>query len=852
MNLIWKDWRSARSLVLVAIGCLIVIFAMQLFLSTASRPNIDGYFITWTSASMIAALGLPLMVIGGENDERTYDWLRTLPVSWKRVLLSKVLVCLMGWLTVLAAATLGLWICDVYLERTIDARIFADNLSWDKKLSPVVVGLALLTTGAIASFLVRIPLLAAALVFPLMYLMATVVASIAESSLWRSAIREPLGLSRQVEAGVLFAGAACVFVIGLILVARRRLLGPSDEPWVRWQFPRLRSGPSKQTMLASIRPSIFKTLLWQSARQVRWMAVGALVSSTVVMVTQRTGFQSMMAPLLLIFFHIVHLFLGVSAFSGERKRPRVGFFADRGVSPTLVWWTRLVPSLLVSVVIAIGVFVWDQYHSTGNPPGPMSLAFQPNPFLLIFGSQLLAFWIGVSVGQWQTKPTFAYCVSPMIASAWMSPVCLFLLRLYPDQAWMLFPAMAVWIFASWRLTTMVMEGRSGPKVWGRGVGYAMMAMLVVFAGVGVHLYATIPPAMPDWRSGLLAQRVAFPDVDAQRKLTDDRGDFFYFKQKLRRSFGAHRYDYQPDFSDWTPDQFRESTYDQVRQLPRFIRVYPSSAIGDADALRREAEVSFVLSMADLDPDLPMRILARVSPRMLISSLLPEQTEIVPGMVFNSAVGELIRQEDARKLRYVAIESALQWASSVRADVVETGDLSELLLVGETCERLAIHGLQNIAKEQGLFRDDPAVEAVDSDPRELAEFRRLVELIPSAELRRQSRRLSLILEWQRCQNLGTGFGSMSFGEPRYELAFERKRARRLIDAGTRLTLSQLDGELPSVKDYAFWEQLEVWEHLFFPGGTFPRSSQADSGIWSIYPVFVIEHEQLISRLKSAAK
>ena len=112
----------------------------------------------------LMALGAPVMLIGTEQENGTLDWLRSLPLHWRDVFVSKVVTALAATLLIWGLASLTLWM-------TVGWTLGRDPFSEDiRSVGGVLIFLhfsvTLLACGLITSFLFRSPVASLIAVVP--------------------------------------------------------------------------------------------------------------------------------------------------------------------------------------------------------------------------------------------------------------------------------------------------------------------------------------------------------------------------------------------------------------------------------------------------------------------------------------------------------------------------------------------------------------------------------------------------------------------------------------------------------------------------------------------------------------
>ncbi len=181
------------------------------------------------------------------------------------------------------------------------------------------------------------------------------------------------------------------------------------------------------------------------------------------------------------------LWLGSLAFYGDNVRRRCNFFADRGISPTQVWWTRLLLPALLALLLAAIAFGLPSYSQQMSSLGVL--------WILI----LVAFAFGQLVAQWVSRPVLAFFAGP--AYMMVHGVLLFIVyAFYPGYEWTFLLIAPVLLFATWRMCGRWLEGRGGFGFHLRVVAYTALAVSIPLLLIFVDRTATTPSLRPAWRA----------------------------------------------------------------------------------------------------------------------------------------------------------------------------------------------------------------------------------------------------------------------------------------------------------------------------------------------------------------
>ncbi|QDV47391.1 hypothetical protein Enr13x_73000 [Stieleria neptunia] len=534
-RLIWKD---ARTLAPLAIATLAAIFGFNalLWLIADAVMDVDNQVrlglsrMIWIVLPNLLAFGAPALLVGSEEESGSLAWLRTLPASWRGVAISKLLVAfgtlLAGWIL----ASMLYWLQWSILPDHVIA--WAENTrnvpDWSAVavVSQWVFSIALLLTGFIMAYWFRSPINALLAVLPAMVVFAIAFVSVEEYWLGTRLQGRPRWVS---ISAFQFWSVMTVPIVGAIGVlfalhqwmAKRRLTGPEESLGRR--IKQRVSGdafrpPSTLPMswygvsLALRRPTKTHALLWQAARQNVWI----LLILTVVGVLGVTfavwggGNWEELASLMTA----VALFgIAGSTFYGDSVRKRCVFLADRGVSYTLIWRTRLMPTAIACGLIFLALLVSQLLSDVLYNDG---LRF--NEFLLCTMLMLVGYALCQLVSQWAPRPVFAFLASPVFA------VLAFLL-FYPlfdayreGALWAAMVSIPVFLFASWRLTPRWLSGATGRSDTMRFVGYFALSIVLPYMLVLGIRSATIPAEQTQWRTRMLAYE--FPQRPADDRLVE--------------------------------------------------------------------------------------------------------------------------------------------------------------------------------------------------------------------------------------------------------------------------------------------------------------------------------------------
>ena len=812
-HLLWKDAMTARALLLaVLIGILGAAVCLVLVSPLMNEADAASVFVSfWILMPNLFAIGVPAILVGNEEERGTLLWLRTLPVRWQSIADAKLLVALGGLVTCWLGSSLvlisgGMLVTDKFSP-------FAEEMiSLEGVLYLACFSVMLMLLGFVTAYLFRSPVAGLLAVVPLIggvtYLFELLTRWILTGQInYGGALTDPT-FSEQLALGVATLGGM-IFVASLQrMLARRRLNRMVGRSWSK-RLNSSSTGVAYKPPVAVIAPraSTAKVLVWQQIRQCWHLGLLILLTSVSYMLLSY-GFRrdrwnwsaNAWESLIPLFLGLAAIWLGVLVFYGDNFKNRRSYFADRGFTVNVIWWTRLSAPffMLVALIVFLLVLHPDtdtllrvDLHSTG-----LSLAGAIIELVTCFA-------FGQLVCQWIRRPALAFFAGPAFA---VIPAIILMLfaSMYPNYAWWIMISALVMLFGSWQLTGAWIENphRDGNDAGGirrciqwlkkpevRAVSYVLLAILCPLVIVASLRVSTTPVLRAQWRQRLLAAPVPEPK-------TYPNGRPIY------RNLHAEKY----------------STYAFADKSERSADQLGADERNECLKLLREELASDEIG-------------SRVS-REDIQWLLELNTPTLTG-------GENLDSD----LRLLATEVLLDWSNRIRQQVCE-GEMSCMdLMFAERCEYDASIALFDMYDQTGMTRP----------------LARVLSQIPSAELRQESRRIALLGEWQvyNRQSWWVGEGKSMQAAPKNFLGFpvalmrsaipyERQRADRNVDEITYLLLKLC--EQPSDADHLqFQEQaLVVWRDLLGP------RHKVYSLPLSPYWISTQTHAERIDRLRVAAQ
>ncbi len=408
-HLAWKELRQLIPLLIMLpiITLLIVAIATSRDLAGGQGQRIVATALAFVLSGMpgLYAAGAGALLVGFEKEQRTLDWLRSLPITSLQIIGVKLAVALAGLLVLWALAiAFGQAVAQSAVPDLYERIPFVGLLNYALYLLPAGFALAWWCRSAAVSLLLIVPVA----MLPLLVMQLTIL------TLEKSGKFLLSQSYYQLLNPLLLFGA----VIGLFAAVSlgRRYLAPQSPHRERW----LTHWPTWQRYAAGRRrlgygPVVPPTsaLLWQFANQNRAVLCGVsllLAASILALATGALDPPGLVPGGFLLAF-LATSWLGVVVFQGDSAHERIRFLADRGISPATVWWTRqLIPSAILSatIVVAIVAFLSPKFQE-------ISLA-QIIPIVMSSAFAVTAVYaVSQWVGQLFDSPILAALGAPVVS-----------------------------------------------------------------------------------------------------------------------------------------------------------------------------------------------------------------------------------------------------------------------------------------------------------------------------------------------------------------------------------------------------------------------------------------------------
>lgn len=756
-HLLWKDTMVVRPLIVAIVIGIVVINAtiLLLTLAIAGEASADIFVSFWALMPNLVALGAPALLIGGEEESGTLAWLRTLPVSWKRLADSKFLVGIGAVVLAWLASSLVLMLMLAVIGSPAPGRFGPSAVSTHYADSMLSVGgicylmffsTLLLICGFVTAYLFRSPVAGLVAVVPLICLANLV--SLELGRRLRSGDLRYAGLNEDLTlAGdwPLIAAGIALLIAGWFaqrLLACRRLTWSQSDTIKNLTAPDPVSAYRPPAVVGASRPSMANALLWQHWRQMGWLGTVltlAVAFFTIILLvelpvesTPTLRFLEGLAPGVIA---LGASWIGALAFYGDNVRRRSAFFADRGVAPTDVWITRLaLPVACCLLLVAVVAIIAGYDRSLDGVRSAQRVGIA----VMI----VVMFAFGQLVSQWTKRPVLSFFAAPAFTLLTCTTL-LWLFAIYPKyQACAVLVAPAL-LFASWRLSGRWLAGRIDRGYHWRVVAYSLLAVALPLIAVPALRIWSTPSPMLDWESRVMAiQRTAV------------QADPIAYQSSIA-----------PDavYGAGSSNQFVQATTSERIELLK--QELSSDRIGDHVALD------------DVD------------------------------LALESLRDHTMSLEESDELLQMTVSVLLKWDRTIRQGAIHgTHTLWELETIADPSERRAVAALSSIRQ--------PSPEIIelikllpDAEMRKQSRRNALITAWRSYRSTRWRRDFAGHTYW------GKSFAQYNVCNGLSRVSFERTRCDRYVDRLTRLMLDQIDNGLPvSTADSGYQRRNEIWTEI----------------------------------------
>ncbi len=522
--LLWKELKQSLPLITMVLagGILMTVLVLmfEAFGGKLTASNWDrGNWMMFVAIPIFFATGIGVLLVGNEKEHRTLYWLQTLPISPRAIAWNKILAMVFALIFVWICAFLiwfvagfchGVW-PFANMSSPVDGSASDLTLLWNYLLVS-----AFLAFGGLAyAWRFQSSLLALVMLVPSAILVW--VLSYYFSDLLDGGSSYGRNLMESATYRVLLMFGTIYFAIDGWRTSQRQLnaqggaAGGVLGAWLPTAWGASASG--RVTDAETIRErgiaalnrdtvSPVAGMMWQTLLQNRWwwiacFGVAAICTGLSAGIPRRlvgdyswsiSRFEQQIAPVLLYSVMVAICWLGVVSYQGDNIRERARFYADRGVSPWLLWVTRhWIPILLIVALTLLRYIarLGGEFPSEIQTSG--ALALDASLFLI---AGLAVYSVGQWTSHWLNSPVIAIVIGTVCANA-MLFYCLFA-SIPMEAPWWMLPIPFLFMFAAtaWLMQDW-MERRFDWKFKAKHVAFAAVGMLIPLLP-GLQRLATLP------------------------------------------------------------------------------------------------------------------------------------------------------------------------------------------------------------------------------------------------------------------------------------------------------------------------------------------------------------------------
>ncbi len=335
-HIFWKEYRQMRGFWLAVLAIAVALQLMVLAVNAGSQFSQDPMYALAVGFAALYTLGCGATMFAMEHENGTYDFLRALPTKAFPTLLGKAAFTLISAPLLFAAtcgcATLLSWLCGL----TIYAK-------WDIVGVWCLGSLVLFTWATLFSLLLQ-NVVKAALLGGVAGCVSVPLAAWMVHELFD--LRDG-GLPAVAVLIVLVAALICVDIWLGARWYREAITRSGVDDMARRREEFANSYGAYEIESVASKGSMFAHLVWLQWRQSRgtiFILTGLVAWFGLALVA--IGVLDAMArgPMFIAFGVLAGTAVlpaaGASVFAGDQKRNQFRFFADRGLPPKTVWWSR--------------------------------------------------------------------------------------------------------------------------------------------------------------------------------------------------------------------------------------------------------------------------------------------------------------------------------------------------------------------------------------------------------------------------------------------------------------------------------------------------------------------------------
>lgn len=326
-HIFWKEYRTQRS---IWLGVLVLIVSIQLMIGFSLRDGQGSAFSFLfgfgSILSMFYALASVGVMFAGEHEERTFDWLRTLPVARVPLFTGKLLWLVVSWLVAVLVIAIFAWLPDIGIQGTAKS----NQLSSDR--DSMIVDYFILVSGMLLwgfFFSLTFKKVYAALIW-------SAVAFLLSMGVYPNLFGSPNGLRVS-----LYLAMSGVLILATVIQGRRWLYPrPLLEnlsfqfPTRMWTLDRALAAPADASPISRV----IRRQVWLEWQNARWVLLALAVAPLAFL--SLMGSREAFTLNCVLLLGIAPLVCGIGTVRAEQNQERYRFQANAGVSPTLLWCVK--------------------------------------------------------------------------------------------------------------------------------------------------------------------------------------------------------------------------------------------------------------------------------------------------------------------------------------------------------------------------------------------------------------------------------------------------------------------------------------------------------------------------------
>ncbi|HJN10527.1 MAG TPA: hypothetical protein QF564_17705 [Pirellulaceae bacterium] len=495
-RVVWKEYRQQRALwcAIVAAGIIMQVGVILYSMLNEWSELTNGLFTVALSVPVLYSLGCGAVLFAGEHEAETFSFQRALPVAAGRIFAAKLALAVASllalfpvlWCVAWAFASWNLpdnsWHLQLWAGGTIAAievlfwAVFSSLLLRRVLPAAVVSGLIAVLLGYSSLVLVvafdnlfqqqldeyfsTLPLRS------LTALMALAVA-IKLGKRWFNE-HPPLSQMRRERTGVSVAGSTRAATATHVMVMRRLV-------WHEWRQSRL-------------------TIFWLTAGYIALFIWFGCILSTL----QSPRFHPQW-EVMLVLLPVLATALGASTFWSDQQGQRYHFFAEHGVRPRLVWFSRqLTWGTVLAIVALIAciplLFGWPEDEEI--PAAALGLTV-----LLFAAGQTCSMFIRSGI-----VAVFSAILCSLVLCGWSA-------LLVSMRVWWvvsLLPLPLIFLWATWLYAPKWIQQRTSWRVRIATAASIMVPILIVLAATAAYRVYEIPAIKMSFTPTIAETRAPIP------------------------------------------------------------------------------------------------------------------------------------------------------------------------------------------------------------------------------------------------------------------------------------------------------------------------------------------------------